>query len=690
MLSFLATVTSGSAEVSDMLSLANLAIPPSLGKIESRFTGQSDRWVIHIQDVHAHLTAQENIAALIEHLHTYYGINVVAIEGGWAASSFPKSWALPPSRPKQMLARALLEDSFITGSIHAALFSATPITIAGIEDKTLYEQNRQIYLQHLQQREAVLEKVKTLGSKIQQAKTAAFNPGLLAFDQALTEFREGTKADKFIPSLLTQAESKGVDLGNFNQISIFKKAMELEKSIDKQKLQGEAGRLMEEFKRKGLHFEELLKSGEIAPEKLEFYPNAQKYLELMHMQDEINHRQFFEEIEAAITQMKKKLIVSEEEKSLDHRSSAFLLAKKIILFQATPGDLKAFEEAKQEAEQDLQEAGLSEALPLGLQFYELAKQRDQIFFERIANHPKLQGNIAVVTGGFHTEGMSARFEEAGISYTVITPDLGNEPGDEKLYFTRLTEDLASAQTLSDLRNKYAKPFDSAFVRGVQWLTGHSNNLKEAASIVRTYRAGSPKSGEEAPLPPSTPQQTFSGLTGDQQKETVQKWLKEIKENTKPVWLFIKGETLKKILNPDSARSEVRLASESLWSQILANPANKIVLLYEDMSQILDIEGLEKRNVLRIPNKDFDEAIRDSRFDKARKENAIAITDPEYKGKAAGIIFSKPTLASLLLFRPAVESLQGGAMIDFNDPENQSFIEQILGGLQKEGLLETAA
>ncbi len=683
MISFLAAVTSGSAEVSDMLSLANLAIPPSLGKMESRFVGQSERWVIHIQDVHAHLTAQENIGALLEHLHTYYGINTVAIEGGWSASSFPKSWALPPSRPKQMLGRALLEDDTITGPIHTALFSATPITVAGIEDKKLYEQNRQIYLQHLQQRETVLEKLKTLDSKIRQAKTSVFNPELLTFDHALMEFREGTKADKFIPSLLAQAESKGVDLGNFNQIFIFKKAMELEKSIDKQKLQGEAGRLMDEFKRKGLHFEELLKSGDIVPEKLEFYPNAQRYLELMHMRDEINHHQFFDEIEAAINKMKEKLIVSEEEKLLDKRSSAFLLAKKILLFQATPSDLKTFGGAEQNADPDLQEAGLPEALQLGLQFYELAKKRDQIFFDRIANHPKLRGNIAVVTGGFHTEGMSARFEEAGISYAVITPDLGNEPVDEKLYFTRLSEDLAISQTLSDLRNKYAKPFDSAFERGVHWLEKNSNNLTQAVSIVKTYRTGEPLSGPAGISAPSPPQQNFSDFTEDQQKATVQKWLKDAKENTKPVWLFIQGEPLKKILDQGDT-------AKALWGQLLTNPANKIVLLYEEMSQILDIEGLEKRNVLRIQNKNFEEAIGDFRFEKARKENAIAIIDAQYKGQAAKVLLPKETIASLLLFRPAVEALQGEAMIDFNDPKNQSLIEQILGGLQSEGLLESAA
>ncbi len=404
----------------------------------------------------------------------------------------------------------------------------------------------------------------------------------------------------------------------------------------------------------------------------------------MHMRDEINHREFFAEIETAIRKMKEKLMVSEEEKSLNKRSSGILLAKKIILFQATPDDLKTFSETQGDAESDVKEGGLSEALQLGLQFYELAKQRDKIFFDRIANHPKLQGNIAVVTGGFHTDGMSARFEEAGISYAVITPDLGNEPADEKLYFSRLSEDLASSQSLSDLRNKYAKPFDSAFERGVHWLAKNSNNLNQAKSIVETYRAGEMPAGPPEALTPPPAPQNFSDLTPAQQKAAVQKWLKEIKENAKPVWLFIHGETLNKILG------QAGDTGKGLWSQLVTNPNNKIVLLYEDMEQILEIEGLEKRNVIRIQNKSFEEAVSDSRFEKARKDNAIAVIDAKYKGKAASVLFSNETTAALLLFRPAVEALQGEATIDFNDPKNQTLIEQILGGLQSEGLLESAA
>ncbi|HXV27565.1 MAG TPA: hypothetical protein VD913_01230, partial [bacterium] len=136
-----------------LLKVQDLAIPKTLGKIDERFTGQSQRWVIHIQDVHAHYTAQENIAAIVDQLNAVYGIKTVAMEGGWGSTSFPQSWGLPSSREKQMLARALLEDDFLSGPAYAALFSQSPINLIGIEDAGLYEENRKIYVEHLAERD---------------------------------------------------------------------------------------------------------------------------------------------------------------------------------------------------------------------------------------------------------------------------------------------------------------------------------------------------------------------------------------------------------------------------------------------------------------------------------------------------------------------------------------------------------
>ena len=129
-------------EVSDKpkrppLPVSSLAIPETLGKIESRFKGTGKRWVIEIQDVHAHRAAQENISAIIDHLSDVYGIKTVALEGGWSTTTFPQSWGLPLSREKQMLARALLEEDIITGPAYSALLSNLPMRLIGIEVQEL-------------------------------------------------------------------------------------------------------------------------------------------------------------------------------------------------------------------------------------------------------------------------------------------------------------------------------------------------------------------------------------------------------------------------------------------------------------------------------------------------------------------------------------------------------------------------
>ena len=74
------------------LPIQNLALPETLGKIEQRHHDPaSKRWIIHIQDVHAHMTAQENISAIVEHVHKLYGVSTVAVEGGWGETTFEET-----------------------------------------------------------------------------------------------------------------------------------------------------------------------------------------------------------------------------------------------------------------------------------------------------------------------------------------------------------------------------------------------------------------------------------------------------------------------------------------------------------------------------------------------------------------------------------------------------------------------
>ena len=253
------------------LRLADLAIPDSLGKIDERFQGTGTRWVIDIQDVHAHFGAQENIAAILDHLNEIYGLRLVAFEGGWSTTSYPKTWALPSSREKQLVLRTLLEEDLITGAAYAAMTSKMPITLHGMEEASLYKNNLRVYLKYLSQKEAIEKQISAFQNKLAQEKTAVFNPDLLQFDRSLIKFRENPKnIDKFFPLLLSQADALKMDLASLSQLILFRKMSALEKTIDKEKLKSESQRLMQEHKQNRLSFEELLRHGKFTGEKLSF------------------------------------------------------------------------------------------------------------------------------------------------------------------------------------------------------------------------------------------------------------------------------------------------------------------------------------------------------------------------------------------------------------------------------------
>ena len=665
-----------------LLSLENLAVPESLGKVERRFTGTSSRWVINIQDVHAHLTAQENIAAIIDHLGVVYGIKTVALEGGWSQTSFQESWGLPSSREKQMLARALLEDDQITGPAYSALFSPMPTQLVGIEDKELYAKNREIFLKHIASSKATQEKISVWAKQLATQKDSIFNAELKSFDTSLIQFREGKKAENFIPSLLSLAENKGADLSSFDQISLFKKVLSNSGALDKDKLQSEAERLVKAFERDRLNFEELLRSGKLSAQKLALYPEAKKYLELMKLQDQIAHIKFFMQIEAAITKVKEKLFTSQEQKDLDAKSERLVLAKKILKFQATPDDLKAYEAQKELVDSECSQANLKEAFDLGLSFYEIAKERDGIFFKKIKEEPTLSGNIAVVTGGFHTEGLSAQLEEAGISYMIITPALGDGKGNEELYFKRLQDNILS-QTLSDMQNRFlTKPFDDGFKAGVLILRDEKNISKAVESVAQAITSEASPAAEETREDPegAVSVSEFMQMAKETQIETVRKWLQVFQDSKLPIVIVIKTSALKELFqNP---------VALTLWKTI-AEDRFYTVGEIRDIDEYLDpMIGTHGAQVLRIrlskENKDV-ETILQKKFKRPLDEKRVAVIDGELKTSPALILPVDPV--SFLLARLLLERGISGKP----EPQFLNMLQDLLKEIfVKDNLLQTAA
>jgi len=604
------------------LSLDSLAIPKSLGKIEERFHGTSSRWVIQIQDIHAHFTAQENIAAIIDHLNAVYGIRTLALEGGWDETRFEKSWGLPSSQEKQMLARSLMEEEYITGSAYAGLFSQTPLHLIGIEDQALYEQNRRLYLEHLAVRDPVLTDIQALQSRLEDMKQSLYGPELKAFDRLLSAYRAGHKSDEFFPALLKLSAEKDIALSDLSQVMIFEKLTGMEKAINQEKLKSEAERLMKEFRRKRLTFEELLRSGIIPAERLEFYPAARAYLEMMRVQDELSYPKFFEEIETAISRLKEKLMTTDEEKALDARWERFLTAKKLMEFEAVPDTLTDYQASAPEILEEMKSEGLEAALDLALRFYETVTQRDKVFSGAVAEDPRLAGDLVMVAGGFHTSGISRLLRDAGISFVVITPDLGGEAPDMNVYFDRLRDEAVNNQTLSATQNRFfTAEFDRRFQAGVLALK-RDRDVFNAVKIVTSGPV--PETAFPAFEAHPFRWEDFEALPVEEKRARLRQWWVTSRTGNIHMALMVTARDLTALLQDPVSRA--------IWREVREEPANMLILIYQNPADI-PTEAIGGRfKVLRIRGESVPEAAASeqfqTRFRPALEQKVVAAILPE--------------------------------------------------------------
>jgi hypothetical protein len=740
------------AQNADQLPLDSFVVPESLGKIEERFVGTSSRMVIYIQNVHAHLTAQENIAAIIDHLNYVYDINKVGVEGGWSASSWPKTWSLPSSQGKQNFAHLLMEEDYIGGPAYAAMFSKTPILLVGLEDRDVYEKNRAAYLKSLDRQKDVEAKIKSREDKLTADKKAAFGTDLWNFDVTVTQFREGKNAEKMIPAILTWADERKVDISDLDQIALFQQISDLAKSIQKPKLESEAKRLMKEYKRAGLTFEELLMSGKIPEEKLSHYPESVKLVKLMKLQGTLSHRKFFAELEEAIRRIKAGLFKSDEEKQADSAYARFQTAKQIIILKATPSDLTTFESFKADIGPEISAAGLQEALEIALEFYQTAKARDDIFFRKITGDDRLSGNIVIVTGGFHTEGLAGKLEQAGISYMVITPELGKESPNDELYSKRLRENIVVGQNTAEAPQPKARteidesaaritirqrksappPPSKPVLPEKNEIAAQADPAKQSLSEdqdqqtskfrdslfpkalaegerAKNWRAGIPiYTGQAVEKPAKRTVSTrkkagtspgpairgdFAAAPDADQRKVVEFVLNN-QAGRAPVAAVFRASGLNNLMTPQSdAPEDIQSArlTRTNFLALLDHDANKIYLINDDETAFQNILGLvpeTNRNKRNIKPLPADQVLSQSLAKVRQKYQRIALVDQVDPKSFEDILVIPPSPIAAILIRPLLDYAGLGNML-LNSEAMKAFAKVLTDILNEQNLWKSA-
>ncbi len=689
------------------LPLSSLSVPEELGKVSERFNSAgSTRTVIQIQDVHAHAVAQQNIAAILERLRTVFGIGTAALEGAWSSTSLPKSHAIPTSRKKQLLAGTLLEKDRISGPIYAAIMSPDPILLVGVEEEALYEKNRRIFLDHLAKAPEIRSRLDAYGKDLRSTQQASWNPDLLAFAGAFGKFRDTPDLGQYLPLLLKTAETRGAVVSDLAQVLLLRDTLALEKSLVKERLESEVKQIIKKYKDRPWTLEELIRGGKIPPEEIGLYPEIKKLNRIYQLRDQMALKDLMDQIGTLTTRVLETLIKSPEERALWEKTERFYLARRLLLLQATPSDTRDYASGRQLLEEELAKAGLSEALALSVSFYEAVQKRDEIFFGRIVNDPALAGNIVVVTGGFHTDGLSQKFRDSGISYITITPHLGGTAADEKLYETRMAEGggrkaetqapspslhpSPGSQTLSELRNAIAA-IDTVFPPALETLE-ETNDLNRSEARFAGEDVAVPLHGRIAHLarekrivskPKTGTSLSASGLRVDEfmeksrpkQLDTVRGWLAQVPQKKVKAMLVSSVSVLARMV---AEKSVLKRLEEALQD-------GDIVALAQDIPVPESLSPARGIRLFEAP--DIGTMIDGTpRFKQLAEKHPFVIMENGRSGGKYVILPEKPV--SLVLFR--IVTMNPGLYEAARDPAFLALLEDLVTDLLSRELQQKAA
>ena len=328
---------------------------------------------------------------------------------------------------------------------------------------------------------------------------------------------------------------------------------------------------------------------------------------------------------------------------------------------------------------------------------------------------KSAGNVAIVTGGFHTDGLSECFRNAGISYITITPDLGGGAMNVKLYNERMKENRetgngerltksfnvsrstpsvsAENQTLSELRNAIAW-VDDKFPPSYEILLqtkdarqakkaflGESVTVSKSARITQLAREGRIVRGVQPGASVTASELRvgeFSAKPRTEQLETVKGWLAQGMERREKAMLVSSVGILSNMLSQEKT---IQLLEEVIRSGDIIALAQDIPTT--EMQEIFT----SMRGIDRFEVKDIETLIETApRFQRLAKKHPFAIMQNGRPGGTYVVLPEKPV--SLVLFR--IITLNPSLYQAAKDPAFLALLEDLVGEIISGEIVQQAA
>jgi len=468
----------------------------------------TDEVIFHIQDSHASLDAQYSIVELLETLVTDYDISLIALEGaeGYIDTSVLQSF--PDKEIRKDTADRLMKEGLMSA---AEFFTITRdeknIDLYGIEDEELYRKNVNEFRETIEARAGAIANIDALLAQLNLLEKVICSEELRRLNHNSFEHRECEMSfSNYWQELREFTNRFRIDTGKFRELAKLVEAIKLEKGIDFPKANTERRALIDELSTlldKTALKELVLKSVDfqkkiISPSEFhkyllaraekhkipsENYPNLNMFTRYVSVYERINLPRLAIEAESLENEIRENLYRNEDERRLVEIVKMTSHLRRLYNMELTPHDYKFIENSL-----DAYRAGeftafiksacqrygimisagydisvMFSGMKQAMEFYETAEDRNRHMLRNTVTRMKAGGKrvAALVTGGFHTEGLTKIMKEKKLSYLVIAPKF--ETGEERPYIAVLTGKKKPYQKLLETE-KYQLAMEPFFYR----------------------------------------------------------------------------------------------------------------------------------------------------------------------------------------------------------------------------------
>ncbi|MEI7751393.1 MAG: hypothetical protein WCJ71_04795, partial [Candidatus Omnitrophota bacterium] len=480
-----------------------LKFPSELGKCDGLFSplsGNQSVFFFHIKDAHASAQAQENIARILTRLYERKQLDLVFVEGA-AGSLMPKRLDVFEEPQKNA---AYKKDLFNAGLLNGAAYfiaSQKGASSYGLEEPGVYFDHLQIFRRVVAARPGTEKFFNAVEVLMMNTFKNILRVDVFVF---LKEWKMQHQRElswgRYLPFLIRSAEKfLGLDLQDYHaqvawpNLVRFRHVDPLQDQIHAQAVQKEfreVSKVLEGERDPALRQTMTLLSATIESQTaiiretpdfrkyveilveacrregvlLQQYPNLVRYLAFRIFRSEIEPEGLLAEVERLEDAIFDKLFSKGKMRGIISAYRDFFLLKRAFELDLDRSESKRFLalDIEQKVRQfskisqgyDLQEENVIRGANLVKQFYMAAQKRDGVFMEQVKNSldkaqvfPDRPFFIALVTGGYHAEGIENWFRTKGLPFASIQPSFRDEAKTDR-YENLLMGDYRTNDTLA--------------------------------------------------------------------------------------------------------------------------------------------------------------------------------------------------------------------------------------------------